>query len=273
MNDHDRDIILALAAGTLDDEASAVARSRIASDPELTAAFEEQMVARVNLRALEPVAMTGTERDRMRRDLVTALHLDGEAVPQRRARQRSLRWWQPVLGIAAVATVVTAIVVIPGGLSGSDSSSDDVALTTIVPASGEVPVIGEESDGGADAGGADTASPPASAEVLTFDDVDGSDLLSVTEGQTDPRAMSESIEDQLDTKARSSLDVGAVEQCLEVLGSQLPEGDKVVLGEILGSEERDTGLVVFLGIVDPDTGVEAVVTVDVTACRIVDIDE
>jgi len=271
MNDHDRDLILSLAAGSLDDDAADEARSRIESDPELATALEKQLIARAHLSVIEPVAMTTDERQSMRRDLLTNLHLDARPAPPPRAKSRSLRWWQPVVGIAAAAVVVTAIVVVPGGLSGSDSA-EDVALTTI-PASGEVPEFSDESDGGTDtASGSSDEVPPATADVLTFDDVDGSELLSVTEGETDPQVMSESIEEQLEPKSRSSIDVDAVQQCLEALGTQIPEGDKVVLGEILGSEETDTGLLVFVGVIDPQTGIEAVVTIDVAECRVVDID-
>jgi hypothetical protein len=271
MNDHDRDLILALAAGELDDQDAEAARARIDADPELAAALDEQMAVRSHLMQSGASAMTPSERAEIRRNLIAELHLDtATSTTPAAAVRRGVRWWQPVLGVAAVAVVVTAIVVIPGGGSDDSDTGADIAALTTIPASGDVPTTPTSEDEAAtDAGGATDGAAPETAEVPEFEEVDGADLLTVTAGQTDPGAMSDALEEELAPQSRSLVDVDSVEACLETLAQQIPDGDTVLLGE----EQRDTGRVVFLGVIDPETGVEAVVTIDLAGCRVVDVDE
>jgi hypothetical protein len=102
---------------------------------------------------------------------------------------------------------------------------------------------------------------------LTFADTDGSDLLAATEGKSTPESINEALAEDTTPIARSALDISTVQMCIEQLDAILAPGTKVVLGV----EERDGDLLVFLGI-DEGSGVESVATVNLTKCALVDVD-
>ena len=127
MNDHDIDLIVDLIESQLSASEAESALSRIMADPELSAAYAEQLSVRSDLEALPMTSMTTAEKDALNTALVGQLQLDATPVAVPIARNRKA-WWAPVIGITAAAAAVTAIFIVPG-MSGSDDSSSD---TTIV---------------------------------------------------------------------------------------------------------------------------------------------
>jgi hypothetical protein len=265
MNEQDRDLILGLTEGTLTGEEAERARARILSDPELASELAVQESVRADLSALPSATLTGAERTALRSSLRERLNLG--TVPQvapERGRRR-LAWWQPVLGVASVAVVVTAIVVLPGTFGGSDDSGDSggEALTETTVAATDT-----AADGGID-DGAEEQAPPPTTEVLAFDDVDGADLLDATRDAATPDEVTDSLEAAPIAEARTfaSVPVAQAEACLEELDDRIPPGDKT----LIGVDETADGLLVYFAVIGAD-GVTSVLTVNLDDCTLVDID-
>ena len=271
MNDHDRDLILDLTEGTLSADDAARARARVASDPDLAAAYQTQMATKAHLESLPPVAMAADERSSLRKDLIDQLHLDGAPASAASPPRRGFAWWRPIAGIAGVAAVVAAIVVLPGALGGSDDAGSDagseVALTS------ETRVAGDSAEGGSsdEAESAPVAGngeeSPAVAEVPQFTTLDGADLLAATEGATTPAEIADSVY-TLEPTSSAMIDVSEVESCLERLADALPRGDVAPVA----LEERDGDALLFLTVTEADD-VASVVTVNLTTCSLVDVDQ
>lgn len=267
MNDQDRDLILALAAGTLSDADATSAHARISAEPELARELEIQQAVQRELTSITPVALSADERSELRSNLITSLNLEATTAPTPVRTSRSIAWWKPVFGIAAAAMFVTAVIVLPGTLSGSDSADESALGTnqTTVAADGFSPTDGTAD--ASDVGGVEEEVPGSTTEVLTFADTDGSDLLAAAEGKSTPESINEALSEDTTPISRSALDLTTVEACIEKLDTILAPGTKVVLGV----EERDGDLLVFLGI-DDGSGVESVATVNLTECTLVDVD-
>ena len=266
MNDQDRDLILALAAGTLSAADAEVARARIAADPSLAHELSVQQAVSRELSSVAPVAMSTEERSELHSNLIAALNLETATTPAPVRTSRSIAWWKPMFGVAAAAMFVTAVIVLPGTLSSDDSAADaalGTAPTTVAGAEFS-PTDGTAEAG--DAGASEEAAPGTTTEVLTFSETDGADLLAATEGKSTPESINEALAEEMPV-SRSALDLTAVEACIENLDSTLAPGIKVVLGV----EERNGDLLVFLGI-DDGSGVESVATVNLTSCSLVDVD-
>lgn len=266
MNDQDRDLILALAAGTLSAADAEVARARIAADPSLAHELSVQQAVSRELSSVAPVAMSTEERSELHSNLIAALNLETATTPAPVRTSRSIAWWKPMFGVAAAAMFVTAVIVLPGTLSSDDSAADaalGTAPTTVAGAEFS-PTDGTAEAG--DAGASEEAAPGTTTEVLTFSETDGADLLAATEGKSTPESINEALAEEMPV-SRSVLDLTTAEACIENLDSALAPGTKVVLGV----EERNGDLLVFLGI-DDGSGVESVATVNLTSCSLVDVD-
>ena len=100
MHRHDLDVIAALAAGTLEDEASA--RALIAACDECRIEYETQQQILAALAETAPATMTEGERAGLHRDLWTALR------PQQ-APRTSKAWWYRVSYAAASLLVVIGV--------------------------------------------------------------------------------------------------------------------------------------------------------------------
>ncbi len=273
MNEQERDLILGLTAGSLSPSEAAAARAKIDADPNLSAELAIQTQIRDSLGSLPGISMTAAERSELRSHVQSALSLDEPAAtsepsgrPAGRSAGRRVSWWQPLLGVAAAAAVVTAIVVLPGGLGGTDSQ--DMALET------ETTVATADSrDAGVEAlpevgtlGSEESADPAPVAEVQSFTDADGSDLLALTEGAATPKDIDELLEAVSAT--RSTVDVDVVEACLEAIGRSLPSGDKT----LLGVGDLDGAEVAYFAVID-ENGVSSVLTIDLSTCTVVAIDD
>jgi hypothetical protein len=271
MNDQDLDLILALAEGRLSSDEATAASARVAADSELAAELAEQRTALEALSASPPVAMTTEERSSLRSGLISQLNLDDPPVPI--PVKRKIPWWQPALGIATAAVIVTAVIILPGNLSGDDAASEDFTAQALPQATTTAAAGGAAS--GADSEDDDAASTPPQTEsladartapVYSLDGFDGESLLEATRGQRNQAEIDDSLA-KAGLTNDSSIDVARVDACLETLSADLPSGSQVPLG----IEPTPDGDVVFLG-VDSGEGVDSVVSIALDTCSIVDID-
>lgn len=267
MNEQERDLILGLTADALPSAEAAEARAQIEADPTLAQELAIQTNIRDALASLPEISMTAAERTELRSRVRGALNLDvpDRAMPE--PARRRVTWWQPLFGLAAAAAVVTAIVVLPGGLGGTDAQDAALESDTTV-ASADV----RDDGGGDEAPGAEpfseeSADPEPAGEVQAFTGLDGSDLLALTEGAATPKDINELLEGTA-TATRSTVDVDQVEACLEAIGTGLPSGDKTLLGvgDLEGAE------VAYFAVID-GTGVSSVLTIDLSTCTVVAIDD
>jgi hypothetical protein len=267
MNEQERDLILGLTANALSSAEAAEARAQIEADPSLAKELAIQTDIRAALASLPETSMTAAERVELRSRIRGALNLDAPDRAMPEPARRRVTWWQPLFGLAAAAAVVTAIVVLPGGLGGTDAQ--DAALesdTTVAAADArddgggeEVPEVGTYSE--------ESADPEQVGEVQAFTGLDGSDLLALTEGAATPKDINELLEGAV-VATRSSVDVDQIEACLEAIGTSLPSGDKTLLGvgDLEGTE------VAYFAVID-ETGVSSVLTIDLSTCTVVAIDD
>lgn len=126
MHDHDQEIIMALAEGTLDDAATATAEAAIAACADCTTDLELQRFALAALDEVPEAYLTATESARLHDALKSEL-IGAKAPPVRTTRSFAWGRWLPAAGVAAVLLV--AIVSLPalfgGGFGGDDDASDE----------------------------------------------------------------------------------------------------------------------------------------------------
>jgi hypothetical protein len=138
MHEHDQEIIMALAEGTLDDAAAAAATAAIAACVECSADLDLQRLALAALDDVPDVYLTAVESARLHDALKS--ELVGAKTPPIRAGQ-PFAWgrWLPVAGVAAVLLV--AIVSLPtlfGGGFSDDAGDETVAAVETTAASADV---------------------------------------------------------------------------------------------------------------------------------------
>jgi hypothetical protein len=159
MHEHDTDIIMALAEGSLDPSAAVAAEADLASCATCRADLELQRVAVAALRSAPPAEMNDIERARLHRNLRDELEL---AVPTPGAmdRGRDARLYRLFAGLAGAAAVLVAVVLIGPRLDllgggDADTAGDDtfeVALapeTTATAGGAQDPSAAVSEDGGA----------------------------------------------------------------------------------------------------------------------------
>jgi hypothetical protein len=138
MHEHDQDLIMALAEGTLDEAAAAAARTEISMCPECSRDLELQRIALAALGDLQPVYLTAAESSRLHDTLKRGLDV---ATPKAAPHRSGISWgrWIPVLGVAAVLLI--AVLALPNMIGGSDESADTAMMaaaeTTITTAAME----------------------------------------------------------------------------------------------------------------------------------------
>jgi hypothetical protein len=241
--------------------------ARVTGDPELAAELSRQQSVAALLAAMPDAELTADERSALRTALIEELHLTGGPVAEPVPIRRGARWWQPVLGVAAVAAVVTAVVVLPGNIGGDNSldvatlqeTGSSSAVTTTMAASA--------AEDGATGGAApeDSEDLSQTAEVLAVEDVDGDELLAATEGETTPEGVTRALGEQAPV-ATTQVPIDEVEACLETLASRLPQGET----QPVAIDARKEGEFLYLT-VDPGDGVHAVVTIRLDTCTLVDV--
>lgn len=173
MHEHDQDLIMALAEGSLGEDAASAARAEIAGCAECGRDLELQRLALSALGELPAAYLTSVEAARLHDNLKRELALAAESASRRRP---AIAWgrWIPVA--AAAALLLAVVVSVPGLIGGDDDSTETIALndmSTTVAATEEAqaPVAaGEAADEMAGRLGADSAAATttaAAAETAT----------------------------------------------------------------------------------------------------------
>ena len=126
MHEHDQDIIMALAEGSLDPEASARAEAAILACDECRADFELQRIALDALHDAPAVYLTATESAHLHDQLRRELQVSPAAPSRHRLRPAWGRWVALAAGTAAV--FLAAFLVRPNVLGGGDDSAETVAF-------------------------------------------------------------------------------------------------------------------------------------------------
>jgi hypothetical protein len=123
MSNHDQDLVTDLISGRLSPQERRRALARLAEDPALRAAYENQLAVASLLGDAPAPIMTPEERSALRASLVQRLHLDAPPAAVPTPPSRWQRWWVPATGLAAAAAVIIgAVVILPGG--GSDDAAN-----------------------------------------------------------------------------------------------------------------------------------------------------
>jgi len=279
MNDADIELIISLANDELDGRERIDALARINADPSLASALATQVSMIDAVQSLPGVDMTASERTTLHANLVEQLHLD-EALPAVVPVKRKVSWWQPVIGLASVAAVVFAIVVVPNMLS--SSTSDDAAFQELnTEASQEF-----DASGGSEADSGATTTAAASADTTIVDDAAGEQAPladTAEDGEQDLQLYRVTLDRQEEFNdlangetssallgeklARSGFALGTtidpeeLQACLEGLAEQLPNGVPLPIGD--GDANN-----VFVG-VDTGDGIDAIFEIDLAMCTIV----
>jgi hypothetical protein len=247
MNDQDRDLIIALAQGSLGTEAAEEANARIEADPELASAYAEQILALDHLSSLEAPQMTVAERSELRTNLTEQLGLVPIAVSPPTPARRKVAWWAPVFGLATAAAVVAAVVILPGSADESfdeisAEASLDTAVTSTAPSAAE----------SAPATEGQSLPDEGDLSVYATGSVALEELLEEADGAGSPQAVERQLAD-LNFKSTVDLDPDEVRTCLNELSADLP--DEIVEILVLGADVDKESTVVHLGF-DFGSGVE-----------------
>lgn len=137
MHNHDYELIMALAEGTLDPSAAAAARAKIETCQECAEDLALQLEGLQALQELPVAALTELESARLQRNLRQELGIAKQPEAQSTARRRV-----PLAALATAAAVLAAVVVVGPGLNligGGDAGPGDLpeigaAATTAAPA-------------------------------------------------------------------------------------------------------------------------------------------
>ena len=157
MHEHDYEIIMALAEGTLDDVTAERAAADIAACAECTADLELQRLAISALNDAPDVYLTATESASLHANLKRELSI---ATPKAAPARQPIAWgrWLGALGAAAVLVFFIALIPMMGGIGGfsADDAEEAAALettaaaseTTAAPEMAEAPAAGATADDG-----------------------------------------------------------------------------------------------------------------------------
>jgi hypothetical protein len=283
MNDMDRDLIIALAQGTLSTTAAEEATARIEADPELAAEYAEQVVALQFLQSAPPPLMTGAERSTLRTNLATQLGLLPVASPAAAVPKGKSRWWVPAFGMATAAVVVIAFVVFPGAQQDSfqevsmqldDASPDSSQIAESSPQTTAAASASASASASAeDSGGAefDSASvPPPTVEdpvsVYETDSVALDELLNQADGADSIESVQRQMSD-LSFKSRVDLDSDEVNACLNELSTELP--DEILDILVIGADVEGERTTVHVGF-DFGEGVDDGMSFVLESCELVE---
>lgn len=152
MHEHERELIAALAEGSLEDETKA--RALLETSPEARAEYRLQLDALAALEGASPTEMTEVERARLHRELWTQVRAD-------KAKTRStagIYGWSLVA--AALFVVVGLAAVLGGGMLGGQDAAETFSEISDALGSLTADMATEETFAAAAEGG-ETASLPA----------------------------------------------------------------------------------------------------------------
>ncbi len=301
MHEHDTDLIMALAEGSLDPSAAAAAEADIASCESCRTDLELQRTAILALRSAPEATMNDIERARIRRSVRDELGLAPPA-QARSTRTRDARRYRLFAGLAGAAAVLVAVVVVGPQLdligSDDDAGSDaplEVAFapdTTVSAGGGDVPSAALPEDGeAADRAGAGaddladgfeenvaatTAAPattavPSSPEVPQTFTLYSSPELEALPGLPE---LADSIGEAKSLSAfgppgegDARLDVLDEERCLQIGLNQAPDATEAFILALAGIDDVE---VVIVAYVSPDFEIVTVLAHDLETCEILD---
>jgi hypothetical protein len=266
MHEHDQDIIMALAEGSLDPATAERAAAAISACPECSADFELQKSAVAALQDAPRVYLTAAEsarlHDRLRQELRVA--------PAKPARAKPTPAWSRWAALAAgtAAVLLAAFLVLPSVLGGSDDDADTVAFelteddsnqadlerTATTAAAAEAPTAGALEEAGddmmalQDAATETTAAPEdAAAPADTLAVGDGA-LTYVARGSLNER-LRQQIVDQLIADAEA---FGVVDEQARDLQPELG----ACLSVLFDSDADLTATAQIIGVIIDETGAE-----------------
>jgi hypothetical protein len=170
MHEHDQELIMALAAGSLGGAEASAAMAEISSCPECSRDLELQRVALSALGELPQPYLTATESSRLHTDLKRELGLHKQAPAPAR---NGIAWgrWLPALGIAAVFLVaIVSLATLGVGGDSADSATMDMTTTTAAASETTAAALApraEVDDGAGDLYRADEVQSGGLAETTT----------------------------------------------------------------------------------------------------------
>jgi len=276
MNDHDRDLIAALADGRLSGTAAEDALARVAADPEMAAAYAEHTTALSFLGGQDAPTMTAAESSALRASLVGHLGLLPSPEPATSRLKQTSRWRQSVFGIMTAAAVVTAIVILPGVLS---QESADTAPTEAAAAFDEAETSTSTTAAASEAPAAaqldDQATLESEESTTDFSGTATDELLGDSVGLADlvARARGATTDDEVASKLAplmfsrdGNIESELISACLEQLEPILPPEIQSYLS--LAVEVAADSTIAHIGI-DLGSGLEAGITIDLSTCQII----
>ena len=140
MHEHDRDLIMALAEGTLGEAAATAAESEISGCERCTANLELQRSALATLTSTPRAYLSAAESQRMRAGVRKELKLASPEVAPRRRRRRF-----PLGALAGAAAVLLAVVIAGPALNLLGTGNDDSPAAFDGALSPAAPNLDEES--------------------------------------------------------------------------------------------------------------------------------
>lgn len=269
MNDHDLDLIVDLIENHLSDQEAEAALARIAGDPELQTAYDEQLAVHASLSALPAAAMTTSEKESLHTALVAQLRMEEAAAvvpiaPKRRA------WWMPVVGIATAAAAITAIVIIPGMSSSDDSSTETTIVASAAARAPEAASADEApTEESLSDGELDMAAAQAPVTVVELEGADLVDVLDATAGESSPEVVQDQLNSLGFTKS-ALIPPDVLAECISRISGQLPPNTTDIV--LFGVDTSGPVPIAHVGLVfDADDGIEAAMSIDLESCAIVDL--
>jgi hypothetical protein len=303
MHEHDKDLIMALAEGSLDETAAGAARTEIGACAECSRDLELQQIALSVLDDLPDVYLTAAESSDLHSNLKRELKLQGPA-PVPAARRFAWGRWLPAAGIAAVFLV--AIISLPnmfGGGDAGDTAAMDLTTTaaaseeTTAAASAPRQAVGGAADddamaldGAEESGEAATETTEAMAETTAADSTPTTDssqftaygvlpFLGAIEDLDRPSLLEQLADEGAEVKALSAQAReadGFVDSCLETNSAPeiasrlgLPEGSEPILLGVVSDEQTGEELL-LVAYVPADVAETVFVTQRGFSCDIVE---
>lgn len=257
MNDQDRDLIAALAEGSLGTEAAEAAIARIESDPELSAEYADQVAAFEFLTSSAAPRMTSAERTTLHANLTEQLGLVAPPAPV--PAKTKTPWWVPAFGLATAAAVVAAVVIFPGGSSdefeqaGAEIAGETAVSETTASAGPAADTSTEaEEQAAGDGGATDDLADVGDISVYETDAVELNELIDEVEGADSTDEIHRELS-ALSFKSTIDFDVADVNACIDELSDHIPPGVATI--HVLGASVEDEATIIHLGF-DYGDGVE-----------------
>lgn len=228
MHNHDQEIIMALAEGSLTPIAAAAAEAEISACAECSRDLELQRVAIDTLAAAPRAYLTAAESAQLHGRLHTELAVSTPEPVRVRSRLAWGRWVGAAAGAAAVFLAV--FLVLPAMFGGGDDDASDMALNEIAA----------ELD---DAGGAETSAAATELAPPTREEMVGADDMAMLSGDG---AVDAPTPEATTTAAAETTAAPATEDASQDLADYLAyfvEGDLTVAlrDDVIGRLQADTG--------------------------------